>query len=363
MRTSRLVAPVAVLALAGCTSFTEDAAAPSSTGSGPTTAATSTTGGASAEDLAVVDEVDLATSAGQVTAARVVADADGYAVLLIGSPSSTVTTPTSVTGLTGGVPTDVALVDGEPLAVVLSADPVSTDPVLGLVPVAGTTAGPLALDPQQSAPRGLAVLAAAGADVVHLLAEDPDDAAARVLSVDPASGEVQAAADVDPGADDVTSLDLVGLVVTADGDLVAGLDLLTSDGRTSGRLVTLDDQLEPTADPTEVEGRLLGLTTDDAGAVQPLVADPDGGVRLGDQPVGGDELGTRVAGVAAADGTVVTAFLDQDSPTVTVTGDDDPRTVALCDGEGDALSVASAGDGTFLVAGTCDGEARLWTLG
>ncbi|GHE14628.1 hypothetical protein [Klenkia taihuensis] len=348
MRRRLITLPAAALLAAGCTSFADDPA-PSATSTTATTSATTTS---PAAGLEVRDRTDLGTAESGVTAARLATDGEDRAVLLIGSPTSTVVTADSATAVRDAVPTDVVLVDGDPVAVALTADPVATDPVLALVPVEGSTAGPLELDPQTTAPRGIPVLAAAGDDEVMLLVEDTDRTGARVLAVDPSTGEVREDVDLDLG-EDVASVDLLGLAATSDG-VVAGVGVRGSDGTTTGRLVTLDADLQPDGDPQDTDGELLALTADGT----PVTADEDGSVRVDGDEVAAD-LGTRVSGAAVVDGTPVVALRDQGSPTVVV--GDEP--VALCDGDGDALAVGATGDGGVLVAGTCDGDAVLWTLG
>lgn len=350
MRRRLITLPAAALLAAGCTSFA-DSAGPAATSSSAT-ATTSATATSSAAGLEVVDQTDLGTAASGVTTARLAADGDDRAVLLVGSPTSTVVTADSATAIRDALPTDVVLVDGDPVAAALTTDPVATGPVLALVPVAGSTAGPLELEPRVTVPRGIPVLAAAGDGEVLLLVEDADRTGARVLAVDPATGEVREDVDLDLG-DDVASVDLLGLAATGDG-VVAGLGVRGADGTTTGRLVTLDAELRPDGDPQDTDGELLALTADGT----PVTADEDGTVRVDGDEVAGD-LGTRVSGAAVVEGTPVVAFLDQGSPTVVV--GDEP--VQLCDGDGDALAVAATGDGGALVAGTCDGDAVLWTLG
>jgi hypothetical protein len=367
----RLLLPVAALTLvAGCASFAD---APAGTASSLGTATTTPTATSTTADgpLAVTDEVDLGRSAADVTGARVAADRDGYAVLLQGGAGGTVLTPDGATGVTGTVLTDVALVDGDPVAAALTAGAVDPDPAVGVLLAAGSTALPTDLAPAVAAPRGLPVLAATGGDQLFLLAETPDGVGAQVLAVDPATAEVLATADLDLDVDGATAVELVGLVPAGDGGVVAGLGVTTPDEDVVARLVELDADLEPVGRASGPEGRLVGLTGD-AGTARALVEAPDGTLRLFG-PQGGRErgdlgAGSRVAGVAAyssgAGTVVVTAFLDQPRPTVVVTAPDgDPTTLELCDGDGDALAVAAAGDGTFLVAGTCDGDSRLWTLG
>ncbi|MEI4272596.1 hypothetical protein TEK04_12770 [Klenkia sp. LSe6-5] len=353
MRRRLITLPAAALLATGCTSFTE-AADPSgsSTTTGSSATAPSTTAPASAvpEDLRVVDEVGLGATG--VATARLAADGDARAVLLVGSPTSTVVTADTATAVRDALPTDVVLVAGRPVAVALAADPVAADPVLGVVPVAGTTAGAVQLDPRQTAPRGIPVLAAADGDAVLLLAEDADGVGAHVLAVDPGTGAVTADGEVELG-DGAVAVDLVGLAAT-DDDVVAGVSVRGADGTTTGRLVTLDDRLEPAGDPQATDGELLALTADGT----PVTADRDGTVRVGGAEVT-DELGARVSGAAVVAGTPVVAFQDQGSPTVVV----GTRVLTLCAGDGDALAVAAPGDGTVLVAGTCDGSAVLWTLG
>ncbi len=369
---SRLLLTATALTLvAGCSSSTEAPAASErasgsaaqATGASPTTSA----GG----PLTVTDEVGLGRAAADVTGARLAAGPDGYAVLLQGGPAGTVVTPDGATGVSGTVLTDLALVAGEPVVVALTADPVSPDPAIGVVLPVGSTALPTDLTPRAAAPRGLPVLAAAGADRLHLLAEDTDAVGARVLAVDPQTAEVLATAELDLDVEGATAVELVGLVPAGDGGVVAGLAVRTPSGDVVARLVELDADLQPVGPATGPEGRLIGLTAD-GGRASALVATPDGGLQL-IGPEGAQEIGdlgpvSRVAGIAVASSgagtTVVTAFLDQPAPTVVRTGPDgesDP--LELCDGEGDALAVVAAGDGTFLVAGTCSGEARLWTLG
>jgi hypothetical protein len=348
VRRRLITLPAAALLAAGCTSFADDAG-PSATSATATTGPTATS---SAGELEVRDRTGLGTAASGVTAARLAADGDDRAVLLVGSPTSTVVTADSATAVRDAVPTDVVLVDGDPVAVALTTDPVAPDPVLALVPVEGSTAGPLALDRQVTAPRGIPVLAAAGDGEVLLLVEDTDRTGARLLAVDPASGEVREDVDLDLG-DDVASVDLLGLAATADG-VVAGVGVRGADGTTTGRLVALDADLQPDGDPQDTDGELLALTADGT----PVTADDDGTVRVDGDEVTAD-LGTRVSGAAVVDGTPVVAFLDQDSPTVVV----GTEALQLCDGDGDALAVAATGDGGVLVAGTCDGDAVLWTLG
>lgn len=349
MRRRLITLPAAALLAAGCTSFADDPGRASSSSAGTTA---STTSAESGGELAVVDETDLGTAATGTTTARLAVDGDRHAVLLVGSPTSTVVTSSSATAVRDALPTDVVLVDGEPVAAALTTDPVATDPVLAVVPVAGNTAGPLELDPQQTAPRGIPVLAAAGDGEVLLLVEDTDRTGARLLAVDPASGEVREDVDLDLG-EDVTSVDLLGLAATGDG-VVAGVGVLGTDGATTGLLVRLGDDLRPDGDPEETDGELLALTADGT----PVTTDDDGTVRVGGDEVTAD-LGTRVSGAAVVDGTPVVAFLDQGSPTVAV----GTEALQLCDGDGDALAVAATDDGGVLVAGTCDGDAVLWTLG
>jgi len=350
VRRRLITLPAAALLAAGCTSFADDAG-PAGTSSSAT-ATTGPTATSAAGGLEVRDRTDLGTAASGVTAARLAADGDDRAVLLVGSPTSTVVTADSATAVRDAVPTDVVLLDGDPVAVALTTDPVAADPVLALVPVAGSTAGPLELDPQTTAPRGIPVLAAAGDGEVLLLVEDTDRTGARVLAVDPATGEVREDVDLDLG-EDVVSVDLLGLAATDDG-VVAGVGVRGADGTTTGRLVALDADLQPDGDPQDTDGELLALTVDGT----PVTADEDGTVQVDGDQVAAD-LGTRVSGAALVDGTPVVAFLDQGSPTVVV--GDEP--VQLCDGDGDALAVAATGGGEVLVAGTCDGNAVLWTLG
>ena len=359
---------VATLTLvAGCTSFAD---AP--VGAGRSTVATATTGQptSAAGPLAITDEVDLGRAAADVADARVAADGAGYAVLLQGGSTGTVVLPDGATGVTGIVLADVALVDGEPVAAALTAGVVDRDPAIGVVLPVGSTALPTDLTPRSTAPRGLAVLAAAGTDRLFLLAETPDAVGAQLLAVDPATADVLAATDLDLDLADVTAIELVGLAATRGGGVVAGLGVTTATQDVVARLVELDAELEPVGRPTGPEGRLVGLTGDD-GTVGALVADADGNLRLvgpqGGRGIGDLGAGSRVAGVAAdsssAGTTVVTAFLDQPAPTVVVTAPDGgSNLLELCAGEGDALAVAAAGDGAFRVVGTCDGEARLWTL-
>ncbi|SDH13036.1 hypothetical protein [Klenkia brasiliensis] len=342
--------PAAALLAAGCTSFA-DGAGPASS-STPSTTTSTTTSTSPAGQLEVVDETELGTAADGVTAARLAAEGDDRAVLLVGSPTSTVVTADSATAVRDALPTDVVLVDGDPVAAALVADPVATGPLLALVPVAGSTAGPLQVDPAQTAPRGIPVLAAAGDGEVLLLAEGEDRVSARVLAVDPVTGAVREEVDLDLG-EDVGSVELLGLAATGDG-VVAGVGVHGADGTTTGRLVPLGAGLRPDGEPREVDGELLALTADGT----PVTADEDGTVRVDGEEVSGD-LGTRVSGAAAVDGTPVVAFLDQGSPTVVV----GTRSLQLCDGDGDALAVAATGGGEVMVAGTCDGEAVLWTLG
>jgi hypothetical protein len=192
------------------------------------------------------------------------------------------------------------------------------------------------------------VLAAAGDGVVHLLVEDADALVTRVLTVDTASGRVRGDVVLDLGGDP-TSIDLVGLAATPGGGLVAGLDVRSADGTSAGRLVTLEDDRQQ-GDAQQLDAPLLALTTDGA----PVTA----------ASLGAEAEDARVSGAASTGGTTVVGLLDQDSPTVLVTGQDAyPVTLALCDGEGDALAVARGAEGQVLVAGTCDGDARLWTLG
>ncbi|SCX59497.1 hypothetical protein SAMN03159343_3940 [Klenkia marina] len=340
MHAVRLLVPatvlaVAVLAVARCTSFTDAAPDPSATAGSSAPSGPSSAGG----ELAVADEVDLGVAATDVAAARVTAEG---AVLLVG-PTSTVVDGERSTRLSGLAPTDLVLVDGEPVAVGLAADPVTGDPVLALT---GRDGAPQPLEPPRPAPRGVPVLAVADGDVVHVLAEAADDLAATVLTVDPASGEVQSDVDLDLG-DDVTSIDLVGLAATDDG-LLAGLVVRTADGTSAGRLVGLDDDLRQTGDPEVLDGPLLALTADGT----PVTADD----------LGGEADGARVSGAAATDDGLVVALLDQRSPTVLVPVGGRPTRLQLCAGEGDALAVA-ADDGTVVVAGTCDGSAVRWVLG
>ncbi|MCO7221562.1 hypothetical protein [Klenkia sp. PcliD-1-E] len=341
--------PAAALLAAGCTSFADPAGSTTSSATSPSAGPTTATGQPD-DELQVVDEVDLGD--GDVSTARLAADGEDYAVLLVGSPTSTVLTATSATAVRDALPTDVLLLDGDPVAVALTSDPVAPGPVLALVPVAGSTAGPLPVDPQQPAPRGIRALAAAGDGEVLVLVEGEDRVSARVLAVDPATGEVRDEADLDLG-EDAVSVDLLGLAATGDG-VVAGVAVRGADGTRTGRLVTLGADLRPDGDPQGTDGELLALTADGS----PVTADADGTVRVDGEEVTAD-LGARVSGAAVVDGTPVVAFLDQGSPTVVV-GD---RPVPLCDGDGDALAVAATGDGEVLVAGTCEGEAVLWTLG
>jgi len=349
--TPLLAAVLGATVLAGCTSSTEGTS-PGSTSTGSTSTGSTAAG---AGDLAVTGTQDLSVPAPAVTGARVVPTRQGAVVLLTGPTSTVVTTTGSATGSAAGsaaeaaevadlAASDVVLVDDDPVAAGLTAEPVGGDPVLAL---GAPGDDPVPLDPQRAARRGTPVLAAAGDDVVRLLVEDAEDLAAAVLAVDPATGEVQDGVDLDLG-DDVTALDLVGLAATGDG-LVAGLDVRTADGGSTGRLVALDDDLRQTGDPEVLDEPLLALTT---------AGDP---VTASDLGAGAD--GARVAGAATTGGAVVVAVLDRSSPTVLVGGGaGDPTALALCDGEGDALAVAAADD-AVLVAGTCDGYARLWTLG
>ncbi len=372
-RARLLLLVAAVTLVAGCTSFTEESSRSASSAT-TTTATTTTTAvptGTAGGPLAVTDQLDLGRAAADVIGARLAADADGYAVLLQGRSTSTVLTPDGATSISGSVLTDVALVDGEPVVAALTADVVAPDPAIGVVLPAGSTALATDLTPGASAPRGLSVLAAAGADQLYLLAEDPDAVGARVLAVDPATAEVLATTDLDLDVDGAIAVELVGLAPVGDGGVVAGLAVTTPGEDVVARLVELDTDLQPVGRPTGPPGRLVGLTGDD-GVARALLAAPDGGLRLvgGDDPqdVGDLDTGSRVAGVAAgttdAGTTVVTAVLDQPAPTVVLgEPDGEPTEVELCAGDGDALAVAAVGDGTFLVAGTCDGQTRLWTLG
>lgn len=354
MRAARLLVPLAALAVAGCTSFTDTGASSSPSG---TPSAGSPTGSPTraAGDLAVTGQRDLGVPAADVAAARLVAGDADPAVLLVGATSRLVdgSRTSEVEGL---APSDVVRVDGGPVVVGLAADPVAGDPVLALL--GPDDDAPQQLQPQRTAPRGVPVFAVAGSStgssagsaVVHVLVEDADALAATVLTVDPTTGAVRDDVDLDLG-DDVTSIDLVGLAATGDG-LVAGLDVRAGDGSSSGRLVTLDADLRQTGDAQVLDGRLLALTADGA---------PVTSADLADAP---DAQDARVAGAASTGSSTVVALLDRSSPTVLVTSDgDDPVTLELCDGDGDALAVVRADDGGVLVAGTCDDEAVLWTLG
>ena len=354
MRTPRLVAPLVLgaVVLAGCTSFTEGAAGGSTSSSAdPTTGTGSTTPSASGADLSVGDTEDLSVSASAVTGARVVtgSGATGGAAVLLTGPTSTVVTvdgsATDPSDVDDVAATDVVLVDGDPVVVGLAADPVSGDPVVAL---ARPGAAPVELDPQRSARRGAPVLAAAGDGVVHLLVEDADALVTRVLTVDPSTGRVRGDVVLDLGGD-ATSIDLVGLAATSGGGLVAGLDVRSGDGTSAGRLVSLADGRQQ-GGAQQLDAPLLALTSD--------------GAPITESSLGDDAADSRVSGAASTGGTTVVGLRDQDSPTVLVIGTDgDPATLALCDGEGDALALARSGAGDVLVAGTCDGDARLWTLG
>lgn len=390
MRRPRLLLLAGLLPLAACTSFAAPGTA-ASTSPSSSSAAPSGTG-----ELAVTDETDLGTPADTVTAARVVVGADGeVSTLLVGAQTASVRTGDASTSVSGTVLSDLVATATGPVGITLTAAAVPADPVLGVLPfgTAGTPNGdgvspaPVPLSPEQTAPRGLPVYAAPSpdGDVLYVLAESTDGVGAVVVAVDPATGALQDSAAVDTGFADVTALALSGLVVTADGDLVVGLSLDSTDDRAAGGtaspLLRLDADLRPSgrvvdAQPGRQRAPLLALATDDRGEPVALVADPEAGLSLvrpdldtgtsSTSPVAGPDAGDRAGSLAFADGTAVAGVLDQDSPTVAVArGEDDPVLLALCDeGAGDALAVtAGPAEGTFLVAGTCAGTTRLWTLG
>jgi len=385
---TRLIPLAGLLCLsAGCTSFADrDTADPTST---PSSSAPTTSTSAPSTGLAVTEETDLAVDADTVTGARVVLDPDGSPVtLVLTSTGATVVASGGTTSVTGTVVGDLVTTDDGPVGVTLTADPVSPDPVLGLYPFDdgqvpngnGPAAQPVPLQPGETAPRGVPLFAAASADgaTLYVLVEDTDAVGATVLALDPGTGEVLDTAEVDPGVADPTALELAGLASTGDGGLVLGLTVDAAEGPASV-LVGLDADLEPVGDPVDVQpgddrAPLVAVTTDAEGAPVALLDDPAQGLALvqPDLATGGQESrplttdpGSRAAGLAVGESGVLVALLDQGSPTVVLTppGDADPTTLELCSSTGDALAVTADPDGGFLVAGTCDGESLLWTLG
>lgn len=389
MTRTRLMPLAGLLCLtAGCTSFADRGTAdPTSTPSSSSAPTTSTS--APATGLAVTAETDLAVDADTVTGARVVLGPDGSPVtLVLTSTGATVVASGGTTPITGTVVGDLVATDDGPVGVTLTADPVSPDPVLGLFPLgdgqvpdgSGPAARPLPLQPGETAPRGVPLFAATSADggTLHVLVEDTEAVGATVLALDPGTGEVLDAAEVDPGVADPTALELAGLTPTGDGDLVVGLTLDAADGSASV-LVGLDADLEPVGDPVDVQpgddrAPLVALTADAEGAPVALLDDPAAGLTLVEADLGTGEQasrpvdadpGTRAAALAVGESGAVVALLDQDSPTVVLApaGGAAPSTLELCSGTGDALAVTADPDGGFLVVGTCDGESLLWTLG
>lgn len=389
MTRTRLIPLAGLLCLsAGCTSFADrDTTDPA--GSSPSSSAPGTTTSAPSTGLAVTDETDLAVDADTVTGARVLLGPDGSPVsLVLTSTGATVVGAGATTSVTGTVVGDLVVTDDGPVAVTLTADPVSPDPVLGLFPVdvgqvpngSGPAAQPVPLQPGRTAPRGVPLAAATSADggTLYLLVEDTDAVGATVLALDPGTGEVLDTAEVDPGVTDPTALELAGLTVTGDGDLVVGLTVDAAEG-TASVLVGLDGDLAPSGDPLDVQpgedrAPLVAVTTDADGAPVALLDDPAAGLTLVEPDLGTGEQqyrpvdagpGTRAAGLAVGEAGSLVALLDQDSPTVVLSPPDDadPTTVELCTGTGDALAVTADPDGGFLVVGTCDGESLLWTLG
>ncbi len=395
MRRPRLLLLAGLLPLTACTSFADTAPAASS--GSATSAATSTAPSSSAApagDLAVTDQTDLGTAADTVTAARVVVDDAGTpTTLVVGAEQATVRSDLTTTSVSGTQVTDLAATATGTVGVTLTADTVSPDPLLGLYLLNASTDAngdglpgrPVPLSPEQAAPRSLPAYAAASpdGDVLYVLAESSDGVGAEVYAVDPTTGELQDSAEVDTGFSDVTALDLGGLAVTGDGDLVVGLTLDTSDpvaeSGSAAALLRLDADLRPSGKPVNAqEGsdrtEVLAVTTDADGEPVALVSDATQGVRLitpdldagtsSSRQVTAAQEATRAGSLAAGPGRAVATLLDQTSPTVAVAPLDGSAasTLVLCPGSGDALAVAASGDG-FLVVGTCDSGTVLWTLG
>ncbi len=274
----------------------------------------------------------------------------------------------TVSGTGSGTPDGVALWD--------------VDPATGAVTATRPVPVPADLDPR-------ATRAAPAPDGQLVVAVDPAGAGTPVLLlVDPATGTVNASAEVDLGGagEGAELVDVTGLavgpsriavtVVVYDreaGPIGASRAVLATTGAdlvpdgpavplAPGAATSSADDVALTADGTAY-AVVYGRTADDEG-LGAVVAVPPGAATA--QPVtdpGEDLVDGAATDVAVADGAV---WLLHDPAAGTVLTRVDLATgeagspVPLCDDGAGGLALAP--DGAVLVAGACHGTARLWVL-